>query len=266
MRSIHEPPQALLDALVAESRLCLGDALVGVYLHGSAAMGCYHPAHSDLDLLVVVHQEPTATAKRQYLDEIVRLCAAAPAKGIEMSVVDEAICRHFRYPTPYLLHFSKMHLQAYRDDPSSYIRRMRGDDPDLAAHFTVVLQRGRVLYGKPIREVFAPVDPRFYWDSIWQDVRNAPADILEQPLYMTLNLCRVLAWRKERQVLSKAEGGSWGIDHLPASFRPLLQAALANYSGAENIRYDPELLQSFAAWAIGQLSFSEPPAGSRPYQ
>ena len=56
MCSIHEPPQALLDALVAESRLCLGDTLVGVYLHGSAAMGCYHPAHSDLDLLVVVHQ------------------------------------------------------------------------------------------------------------------------------------------------------------------------------------------------------------------
>ena len=176
MCSIHEPPQALLDALV------------GVYLHGSAAMGCYHPSHSDLDLLVVVHQEPTATAKRQYLDEIVRLCAAAPAKGIEMSVVDEAICRHFRYPTPYLLHFSKMHLQAYRDDPSSYIRRMRGDDPDLAAHFTVVLQRGRVLYGKPIREVFAPVDPRFYWDSIWQDVRNVPADILEPVSYTHLTL------------------------------------------------------------------------------
>ena len=194
MCSIHEPPQALLDALVAESRLCLRDALVGVYLHGSAAMGCYHPAHSDLDLLVVVHQEPTATAKRQYLDEIVRLCAAAPAKGIEMSVVDEAICQHFRYPTPYLLHFSKMHLQSYQDDPSSYIRRMRGDDPDLAAHVTVVLQRGRVLYGKPIRAVFAPVDPRFYADSIWQDVRDAPADIRQRPLYRTSNRSRLMVW------------------------------------------------------------------------
>ena len=46
--------QALLSKFTEETRNILGDELVGVYLHGSAAMGCFNPAKSDLDLLIVV--------------------------------------------------------------------------------------------------------------------------------------------------------------------------------------------------------------------
>ena len=44
----------LLDAFVKGSREILGDELCGVYLHGSAVMGCFSPAKSDIDLIVVV--------------------------------------------------------------------------------------------------------------------------------------------------------------------------------------------------------------------
>lgn len=108
---------------------CMGGNLVGVYLHGSAAMGCFHPARSDLDYLVVLRDEPADPVKRRFLDRVVELHRAGPAKGIEMSAVTEPVCRHFVYPTPFVLHFSAAHLEAYQADPADYLLRMRGADP-----------------------------------------------------------------------------------------------------------------------------------------
>lgn len=226
-------------------RDCMGQNLAGVYLHGSAAMGCFQPSRSDLDYLVVVRKEPEDMVKRHLLERTVQLHQTGPAKGIEMSVVTESVCRHFAYPTPFVLHFSAAHLRAWLADPAGYVRRMRGTDPDLAAHFAVTRQRGQVLFGAPIEDVFAPVPDAAYWDSIRLDIQDAPDHILDQPLYMTLNLCRALAWRREGVILSKAEGGVWGLAHLPAGFHPLLRTALADYRG-ETVPYDEARLIQFA--------------------
>jgi len=42
----------LLESFVERNKEILEDSLVGIYLHGSAAMGCFNPAKSDIDLLV----------------------------------------------------------------------------------------------------------------------------------------------------------------------------------------------------------------------
>ena len=48
-----DPLRQLLDQFVEQSRQILGMNLAGVYLHGSAAMGCFREEKSDIDLLVV---------------------------------------------------------------------------------------------------------------------------------------------------------------------------------------------------------------------
>ena len=53
-----------LEAVVAAARDILGEELVGVYLHGSLAMGGFHPSESDLDLLAVVRQPMTDDERR----------------------------------------------------------------------------------------------------------------------------------------------------------------------------------------------------------
>ena len=45
----------VVQRFVSQSRLILGENLVGVYLHGSAVMGCFNPAKSDLDFIVVAN-------------------------------------------------------------------------------------------------------------------------------------------------------------------------------------------------------------------
>ena len=38
--------------------------MVGVYLHGSLAMGCFNPDRSDIDLLVVTHKALSPQQRR----------------------------------------------------------------------------------------------------------------------------------------------------------------------------------------------------------
>lgn len=223
--------QALAERFAHCSREILGDNLTGVYLHGSMAMGCFLYGKNDIDLLTVVEENPSRAVKREYMDMVMALHRLMPGKGIEMSMVLAQTCRSFVYPTPFLLHFSQRHADWYLSDPDGYVERMNGTDKDLAAHFTVISHRGKVLWGEPINTLFAPVDSCFFLDSIWEDVREAREEIWENPVYITLNLCRVLAFRREGLILSKREGGQWALAQMPDSpYAPLIHSALEAYN------------------------------------
>lgn len=231
------------------SRQILGDNLVGVYLHGSAVMGCFNPVKSDVDLIVVVEHEPSDTVKRAFMEMVVSLDKTGPAKGIEMSVVRRGVCKPFVYPTPFELHFSKMHLDWYRNNPEDYIAKMKGTDRDLAAHITVIRARGVCLCGTPIDEVFGEVPKQAYMDSLWYDIADAEDDIAEDTMYLTLNLARVLAFQMDGSVLSKQEGGEWGLKNLPEKYHGLLRDALSEYRG-ETPGYDICVAKDYAKYML----------------
>lgn len=243
----------LIKKFTEESVKILKDNLVGVYLHGSSVMGCFNPMKSDLDFIIVVKRSLSDAEKRSYLEMTAKYNALGPAKGIEMSIVLKEACNPFVYPTPFDLHFSAGHLGRFHTDPDGYIAGMKGTDKDLAAHFTIIGKRGKCLYGAPIKEVFAEVPSCDYMDSIWFDVEEAQEEITVYTMYLTLNLARVLAYKKEGLVLSKKEGGEWAIDNLPAEFHPLIKDALREYSESEDVVYDKALARHYAEYVIGQI-------------
>ena len=244
---------SLINGFLEQSKKILQDNLVGVYLHGSSVMGCFNPQKSDIDLIIVVDKPISVSIKKAYLDMVVHFNALGPTKGIEMSIVRREVCKPFVYPTPFELHFSAGYLEWYEDDPDDYIREMNGTDKDLAAHFTIINKRGRCLYGAPIKDVFAEVPSGDYMDSIWFDVEGAAEEITEYPMYLTLNLARVLAYKKEGLVLSKKEGGDWALEHLPAEYRPLIADAMREYSESAEIVYDDMLAKRYAEYVIREL-------------
>ena len=244
----------LTEAFVKSAREILGENLAGVYLHGSAVMGCWNPEKSDLDLMTVVRSDMTDADKRALMDRVLELDEKGPAKGIEMSVVPLDACNPFVYPTPFFLHYSRMHTAWYRRDPENYIRNMKGTDRDLAAHFTVIRSRGRCLYGLPVEEAFGEVPEEAYVDSIWEDVAGAEEEIAENPMYLILNLTRVLAGLRGKQVLSKQEGGRWGLENLPEEYRPLIRAALDEYETGTALRCDPAQAKAYAAYMLKQIT------------
>jgi len=222
--------EELLDDFILNSKNILYDNLIGIYLHGSLAMECYNEKKSDIDLLVVVKNDVSKEMKRQYMDMVVTLNNKAPSKGIELSIVKEAVCKPFIYPTPFELHFSAAHLNWYLSDPEDYIEKMNGTDKDLAAHFTIIYHRGKTLYGKEIKSVFSEVSSEAYMDSIWLDVKNAKEEIIDDTMYIVLNLCRVLAYKKEKLILSKQEGGEWALHDLSdPQYKKMVLSALEEY-------------------------------------
>ena len=250
---IFPQTDSLINGFVERSKEILRDNLVGVYLHGSLVMGCFNPQKSDIDLIVVVDQPLTDSEKRAYMDMVVSVNACGPAKGIEMSIVLRRVCKPFVYPTPFELHFSAGHLEWYNEDPDEYIREMNGTDKDLAAHFTVINNRGKCVYGLPIKDVFSEVPSCDYMDSLWYDVEGAAEEITDYPMYLTLNLARVLAYQEEGLVLSKKEGGEWAIKTLPPEYRPLITDAMREYTESAEVDYDDALAKQYAEYVIKRI-------------
>ncbi|MBR3734464.1 MAG: DUF4111 domain-containing protein [Lachnospiraceae bacterium] len=239
---------------VEKVREILGDNLTGIYLHGSAVMGCYNPDKSDIDLIVVVNDPMPDEVKRKFMDMVIALNEEGPAKGIEMSIVTKAVCCPFVYPTPFELHFSIMHTGWYKDNPEDYVKKMNGTDADLAAHFTIIKKRGKSLYGASIDEIFAEVPKADYIDSIWNDVVGAKEEITDDPMYLILNLARVLAYLKEDLVLSKKEGGEWALNNLPEKYHGLVQDAMREYTENTDISYDTEIAKEYAGYMLEQIA------------
>lgn len=243
----------LLQSFIQQSKQILDDELTGIYLHGSAAMDCFNPEKSDIDLLIVVKHTLPDDLKKKYMNMVVGMNERSTAKGIEMSILRESVCRPFIYPTPFELHFSSAHLEWYRTAPDDYISKMKGTDRDIAAHVTILNNRGRTLFGKPIKEVFGEVSSADYFDSIYYDIENAATDIADEPMYVILNLSRVLAYKNDGLILSKKEGGEWGLSHLPEVFKPLLKSALDEYTINAASVYGSELSAQFAEYMLGQI-------------
>ena len=223
---IHED---LLEQIYQRYREILGDNLTGIYVHGSIALGCFEWSRSDIDFIVMVKMPLHQQEKLQLLQVLEDLRPQAPPKGFEMSVVLEEYCRNFVYPTPYELHFSPAWLEMYLADPLGLCDDKLKTDYDLAAHFTIINKAGMPFGESPaVCEVFGEVPTGDYLDSIRLDVENAVEDVKDSPVYVILNLCRVYAFVRDGLVLSKVEGGEWGIRNLHPRYRTLIEGMIRN--------------------------------------
>lgn len=245
--------QKLLDHFSAFTQECFGDQLTGIYLHGSMAMGCFYAGKSDIDLIVIIERDIPVLQKIAFLNQMIQFNGIAPAKGLELSVVKRKYCRPFLYPTPFELHFSPMHLPWIQKDPLRYVNSMVGTDKDLAAHFMMINQYGKVLFGERITNVFGEVPEEDYADSIWADIEAAEIDIVTKPLDVILNLCRSFAFFKDRMYLSKLEGGRWGLLHVPSKYRSLISQALRAYCSDDLLQIESRTAKCFAAELLAEI-------------
>ena len=254
---------SLLSTIAQQYRQILCENLVGIYVHGSIAFGCFNWDRSDIDVIIVVNNPISQQIKLQLLQVLIKLSDKAPPKGIEMSVVLKQYCEHFIYPTPYELHFSNGYFEEHSKNPMLLCHNSPQYDSDLAAHFTVIKHVGIVLYGEPISAVFGTVPKEDYLDSIRKDIENAKNDITSPPMcsnpaHIILNLCRVYAYMKNSLVLSKAEGGYWGLNNLPTEYHNLISAALESYVEGLVFRKNKPLQIEFCEYML-DLIFNQAP-------
>ncbi len=220
-----------VDLLSSTFSTLLAEQLIGIYLHGSLAMGCFNPHRSDLDLLVVTYNPMSLTTKRRIIEYL--LVSSRQPHPIEISFLACSQLLPWRYPTPYDLHFSEMWRETYsRDLFSGTWQEWNSSehyDPDLAAHITVLNARGICLTGRPVAAVFPPVPAADYRTSLASDIRDSLESIASRPVYAILNCCRTYTYLLEGHIYSKEEGGRWALGVLPAEFHDTVASALAEY-------------------------------------
>ena len=251
-KTIDSKVKSLMDNITNKFTAILGDNLVGIYLHGSVAFDCFNPQSSDIDFIVVTNEYLNFTQKKEIISYILYINDFASSKGLEMSFVLEKDCKSFIYPTPYQLHFSSYHKPFYMDDIDGHINKLQGTDKDLAAHFTVINNVGITWYGKNKERVFSPVPKEYYLDSIKFDIDSAKEDIFDNPVYITLNLCRVYAYMQNNLVISKKDGGLWGMENIP-EYSDTIKKAYIKYTDNKDVSFNESELADFAEYMTNKI-------------
>ena len=200
---------------------------VGIYLHGSLAMGGFTPNRSDIDLIVVTEQS-LSIQNRQELAYFFLEKSSKPFP-IEISSLTLEQLENGNHPTPYDFHFSEFWRERYETELHKYINDEEKTDGDLAAHFMILKHRGICLAGCPIEEIFPSIAHQDYLASIMEDYEECLEKIVENPVYCTLNLIRVYWYLKEGKICSKQEAGVWGQGNLPNEFSGLVQRVAKAY-------------------------------------
>lgn len=186
------------ETVVWTLRHLLNEALVGVYVHGSAALGGWTPA-SDFDVLVTTD---AAAVDWQAVGQAL-LAALAPAPEVELSVVSASSAAAPQAPWPFLVHVDHREGSVVTDDGAG--------DADLLMHYLVARHSGIVLTGPAPETVFGAV-PRAAVLAYLQGELAWALENADQK-YAVLNACRALAYCDDGLVLSKFAGGQWALAH-----------------------------------------------------
>jgi streptomycin 3"-adenylyltransferase len=239
-----------LSRYVEQALAASGLEPIGVYVHGSLAMGCFYRAKSDVDLLVVVRESLSPAQRERVARALAERAATRPMLGdLELSVLTER--QAAEGTREFEVHYSAYWTDRILAGQVDYAATNR--DPDLAAHISVVRRRGVAVSGPAPDEVFAPVPAEEYLAAIEADL--ADVDLVAEPYYGVLNACRVLMVRESGAVVSKDEGGEWALTTLPEEHRGIVQQALRCYRSARPVApqergtdghpWDQEALEAF---------------------
>jgi streptomycin 3"-adenylyltransferase len=220
----------------------LRNDLVGVYLHGSAAMGAFVPTRSDVDVLVVTHGPVGASAKSVLAESLSESSLHGPGVGLELSIVTSVAARTPSDAPAFELHLTTQEGRVVDGEDLS-------GDPDLVAHFAMARDRGVVLFGPPADQVFSPIDRSRLLRVLAEDLTWA----LEHELggYAVLNACRALRFAREGTLSSKPEGGVWAVAN-GVGDRASIEAALGRQAGSDEI-VDPAAAAPFVELAREEL-------------
>jgi predicted nucleotidyltransferase len=234
-----------LRELFSNVQSTIKENLVGLYLYGSLAMDCYNPRSSDIDIIIVVKKGLLQGQRKKVIGYLKEVCSKK--KRIELSIVRQDAIKNPRYPIMVDLHFE------YWGDIFE-----NKTDKEILSNLYTTRKRGFCVWGAPIENVFSEIPARYHLRSVIEDLQHMrkylhekPKDIgYDVPVYWILGACRILAFIREEEILSKLEGGYWGIAHLPIKYHNLINQALSSYQGKRkgNHKWKHQELESFAEY------------------
>ncbi|WP_079480083.1 aminoglycoside adenylyltransferase domain-containing protein [Halobacillus salinus] len=208
---IRSVVQRIEDAI----RRLLSDQFVGLYIHGSAVTAGFVPDRSDIDVLVVTIDSLNDNQRKELTNFFLGLSDSP--YPIEISIITKDSLRSWSHPSTYEFHFSEAWRGELLLTRTSFCPV--GVDGDLAAHVTMVRQRGVRVSGPEIKEVFPSIPEADFLSSVVDDTLQSLKAIGDNPNNAVLNAVRLYSYLKEGKYLSKEEGGRWAAEQFGEPFR-----------------------------------------------
>lgn len=228
----------------------LNQDIVGVYVHGSLALGDFNPETSDVDFLVVTRQELPAE-RLPALDQMhaeLRDQGFKWAFNMEGSYISQALLR--RYDPDQCWH------PALRCDGSFGVD---GHASDWIIQRAVIREHGIVLSGPSPAALIDPVAPselkkaaqgilKEWWSPLLEDASRLATS--EYQVYAVLTMCRCLYTIEKGLVASKPAAAKWMISTRGNEWETLIRQAMAWRRGDELNAIDETL--AFVRYTLEQ--------------
>jgi predicted nucleotidyltransferase len=216
---------AVLQRLLKEVQAVLDNWFVGLYLHGSLALGDFNPGSSDIDFAIVTSRElplklisSLEAAHRRINDS--GLAWAEKLEGSYLS--NKAFRRYSPEETPHP-HVWEQHFRVVRDKR------------DWIIHRHILREYGVIVTGPPIKSMIDPVSPDEIREAIVTTFREDWIPKLNErewliptyyQAYVTLTCCRALYTMKFGTIASKPASAKWAVEALDKKWKDLIETAM----------------------------------------
>jgi len=234
-------PFADVNAIIAilrdEIRDVFEDQFVGIYLHGSLAIGDFDPESSDIDYLVVTKDE----ISEQDLSALVAMHAQFVALDSKWSIEIEGS------------YIPQKAVRRFDPDNCHHPRIERGDNLRIASHDSdwviqryIIYHRGIVVEGPPPKKLIDPVFPDDLRRAVldlqwWWELQLSDTSRIRQSgyqAYAVLSMCRMLYTLEYGAIATKPEAARWAKIALRDRWTDLIIGASQLWPGIPMNRLD----------------------------
>jgi predicted nucleotidyltransferase len=215
-------PGQLLDRLPADLTAALGPELSALYVHGSWAVGDFHPGRSDLDFMAVLANDPTE-ATLATLDRVHAELVNDHPEWRDHVEVD--------YVSPDAVR------DALEGKGGRVMVRISPGEPihltPATSHYLLnwhsAERSGQVLFGIPPNRILPEISSDAVRRTVLDHLRQWPGWVEEMrspgvQAYAVLTVCRAAAALDSGHQVSKRAAAAYGIEHLPQC-APLIEWA-----------------------------------------
>jgi streptomycin 3"-adenylyltransferase len=209
----------------------LGDAVVGIYLHGSSVLGGLHPT-SDIDLLVVAGRPTTPADRRRLIDGLMPISGPGDRSGrsrsVELTIVVQGDVRPWHYPPPLEFQYGDWWRNEFG---RGNFAPWESPSPDLTLQLEMVLQADHPLFGPPPGLVLDAIPAGDLRRSMLDGIPALLSYLDGDERNVVLTFVRIWTTLATGVIRSKDAAADWALPLLPPEHRAVLARARAMYLG-----------------------------------
>ena len=238
----HSDIKKQIDDIINGLAPLLQSNFTGAYLGGSMALGSFDVKTSDIDLTVIINNGLTLSDKIKITSFL--LSVNKKPCPLEITFILREALFSSQNPLTYMFfcdYWIKTHEKiVLGGEKAQELFDSIYSDSDNITELKLIKQSGIYLYGIPVNELFPDVRNDLFWDLLYTQATESYVESENefQSAFKVLQLCRIFAYKKAGEMLSKPKAAEWVLDVLPSSYHPIILSAFnMHYGMSDKISY-----------------------------